>query len=77
MDSTPDPAANPATANSILTTDPYPSFNAISLTRLRDFLTALAAEGIYANLNLHVGYTFRPPSTNIPVLPGQSIPVAE
>ncbi len=74
MDSTLDPAASPSNANGILTDGPYPTFNEISVTRLRDFLTALAAEGIYADLNLHVGYLFRPSIDRIPALPGQPIP---
>ena len=58
MDSSPD--SNPINAGSILTTDPYPTLNPVSVARLRMFLDALKAEGIYADLNLHVGYTFRP-----------------
>lgn len=72
MDSQPD--SNPANANSVLTTGPYPSFNDVAIQRLRGFLTALAAEGIYADLNLHVGYQFRPAIDQIPALSGQSIP---
>jgi hypothetical protein len=48
MDSQLDPASNPSTANGILTDGPYPTFNEISVERLREFLTALTAEGIYA-----------------------------
>ncbi|MCS7024508.1 MAG: hypothetical protein NZV14_06885 [Bryobacteraceae bacterium] len=77
MDTQPD--ANPANAASLLTTGPYPSFNPHSLERLRRFLTALAAEGIYVNLNLHVGYQFRPQIDGVPVLtpsiPTQSKPL--
>src|SRR5437899_5780517 len=74
MDSTQDPAARPDTANGILLDGPYPTFNPVSIQRLRGFLTALAAEGVYADLNLHVGYTFRPAVDQIPALPGQAIP---
>ena len=74
MDSTLDPAGSPSNANGILVDGPYPTFNEVSIQRLRDFLTALGAEGIYANLNLHVGYQFRPAIDGIPSLPGQSIP---
>src|SRR6266487_5438346 len=68
MDSTPD--SNPDNAGSILTTAPYPALNPIATSRLRSFLTALAAEGIYCDLNLHVGYTFRPSVDQVPALPG-------
>jgi hypothetical protein len=67
MDTSPD--RNPAEARSILTTDPYPTLNPVAITRLRAFLNALKAEGIYADLNLHVGYTFRPTVDNVPSLP--------
>ncbi len=70
MDSQPD--SNPANANSLLTTGPYPTFNETALARLRNFLLALKSEGIYANLNLHVGYTFRPSIDNIPTLPSNA-----
>ena len=74
MDSSPDPVNNPNNAGSTLLDSVYPTFNEVSIQRLRDFLTALAAEGIYADLNLHVGYQFRPSVDQIPALPGQSIP---
>lgn len=67
MDSSPD--SNPANANSILTNGPYPTFNDISIARLRAFLNALRSEGIYANINLHVGYVFRPTVDGVPELP--------
>jgi hypothetical protein len=73
MDTSPD--ADPANARSILTTGPYPTLNPISIARLRRFLDALKAEGIYINLNLHVGYVFRPDVDNIPAMPeGRPIP---
>jgi hypothetical protein len=69
MDSSPDARAE--NANSILlSTGPYPTFNPVALRRLRVFLDALKAEGVYANLNLHVGYTFRPGVDGAPALPG-------
>ena len=64
MDTSPD--ADPSTCRSILTTGPYPTFNPIAMARLRAFLNALKAEGIYVNLNLHVGYLFRPDVDQVP-----------
>src|SRR5216684_1684723 len=74
MDSTLDPASSPSNANGILTTGPYPTFNDVSVQRLRDFLDALAIEGIYADVNLHVGYQFRPDVDQVPALPNQAMP---
>jgi hypothetical protein len=74
MDSTQDPSNSPSNANGILVDGPYPAFNEVSVSRLRDFLTALAAEGIYADLNLHVGYQFRPGVDQVPALPNGPIP---
>ena len=76
MDSSPD--RNPSDARSLLTTGPYPTLNPVSVERLRTFLDALKAEGIYVDLNLHVGYTFRPAIDNMPALdkfPTQSKPL--
>ncbi|MFB3828716.1 MAG: hypothetical protein ACE15B_18250 [Bryobacteraceae bacterium] len=67
MDSQPD--SNPANAGSLLTTGPYPTLNAVAVERLRGFLDALSAEGIYCNLNLKVGYTFRPSVDGVPAMP--------
>ena len=73
MDSSPD--RNPSEARSLLTTGPYPTLNPVSVKRLRALLDAFQAEGIYVNLNLHVGYTFRPAVDQVPGLPeGQPIP---
>jgi hypothetical protein len=74
MDSWPD--TNPSSANSILlATGPYPTLNSTSVVRLRAFLDELKKEGIYADLNLHVGYQFRPTIDEIPALPdGQAFP---
>src|SRR5215831_17795985 len=74
MDTSLDPVSSPSNANGILTAGPYPTFNDISVQRLRDFLDALAIEGIYADLNLHVGYQFRPLVDQVPVLPNQAMP---
>jgi hypothetical protein len=68
MDSSPD--RNPQDARSTLTTGPYPTLNQVSIARLRTFLDALKAEGIYVNLNLHVGYEFRPDIDHVPAVPG-------
>lgn len=73
MDSQPDAVA--ANARSLLTTGPYPTLNPQSVPLLRGFLDALRAEGIYANLNLHVGYTFRPAVDGVPAVPpGETFP---
>ena len=77
MDTSPD--ADPSNARSILTTAPYPTLNPVAVERLRALLDALREEGIYVNLNLHVGYAFRPgvdpvPDPGFPV-PNQSKPV--
>ncbi|MGA2183667.1 MAG: hypothetical protein ABSH47_11615 [Bryobacteraceae bacterium] len=70
MDSEPDPVGDNSEFNSTLTVAPYPSFNDNGLQRLRAFLTALANEGVYVDLNLHVGYPFRPNVDQVPTLPG-------
>jgi hypothetical protein len=68
MDSSPD--RDPENAASILTRGPYPTLNPVSVRRLRAFLTALRAEGIYVNVNLKVGYVFRPEVDHVPAMPG-------
>lgn len=75
MDSQPD--SNPNNAGSLLTTGPYPSLNQVAVARLRGLLDALKAEGIYANLNLKVGYVFRPGADGVPsaAIPAQSKPL--
>jgi hypothetical protein len=68
----------PENAGSLLTTDPYPSLNPIAVMRLRRFIDALRQEGIYVNLNLKVGYLFRPAVDRIPAVtpfPDQSKPL--
>lgn len=71
MDTSPD--ADPSNARSILTTGPYPTLNPVAVERLRALLDALRDEGIYVNLNLHVGYAFRPGIDPVPD-PGYPIP---
>jgi len=79
MDSWPD--QRPEDANSLLTTGPFPTLNQLTVRRMRAFLDALKAEGIYANLNLHVGYEFRPSIDQVPawsssrLMPEQSKPM--
>jgi hypothetical protein len=76
MDSSPD--SDPNNAGSLLTTGPYPALSPVAVARLREFLDALKAEGIYVNLNLHVGYEFRPSVDRVPALldfPKQSKPL--
>lgn len=76
MDSQPD--NDPSNAGSTLTRDPYPTLNPAAVARLRTFLDALKAEGIYVNVNLHVGYQFRPSVDQLPAhpaFPNQSKPL--
>ena len=68
MDSQPD--SRPENAGSLLTTGRYPTLNTVAVARLRAFLDALKAEGIWANLNLKVGYVFRPSVDGVPALAG-------
>ncbi len=68
MDSQPD--SRPENAGSLLTTGRYPTLNPVAVARLRAFLDALKAEGVWANLNLKVGYVFRPAVDGVPALPG-------
>jgi hypothetical protein len=73
------PDSNPANAASILTTGPYPTINPFAAERLRAFLDAMRAEGVYVNLNLKVGYEFRPAVDRVPAysgtFPNQSKPL--
>lgn len=66
MDSRPGIQDNPP--RSLLTPGPYPSFSQPALSRLRNFIEALRQQGIYVNLNLHVGYRFRPDVDQLPPL---------
>lgn len=63
------PDRRPEDAGSTLTLGPYPTLNPVSIARMRNFLTALKAEGIYVNLNLHIGYEFRPDIDHVPAMP--------
>lgn len=67
MDSQPD--SHPENAGSTLTRAPYPTLNPVAIRRLRTLLDALKAEGIYVNVNLHVGYQFRPAVDGVPAHP--------
>ncbi|MFU1910231.1 capsular biosynthesis protein [Bordetella hinzii] len=64
------PSDYPDAPISILTPGPFPSFSQPAVARLRGLIQALAAEGIYVNLNLHVGYRFRPGVDDLPALDG-------
>ena len=69
------PDRQPEKADSFLTTGPYPTLNPIAIARMRNFLNALKAEGIYVDLNLHIGYEFRPDVDHVPAMPnGAKIP---
>jgi len=70
MDTMPGLEDNPP--RSVLTPGPYPSFNQEALTRLRTFINALKQQGIYVDLNLHVGYRFRPAVDQLPALDGNA-----
>ncbi len=63
------PDRRPEDASSTLTRGPYPTLNLVSIARMRNFLNALKAEGIYVNLNLHIGYEFRPDVDRVPAMP--------
>ena len=67
LDSKPD--RRPEDATSTLTLGPYPTLNPVAIARLRNFLNAFKAEGIYVDLNLHIGYEFRPEVDHVPALP--------
>ncbi|MEB0138467.1 MULTISPECIES: hypothetical protein [unclassified Undibacterium] len=61
----------------ILGSGAFPSFNPVALSRLRGLIDALKQEGLYVNLNLHVGYTFRYAVDQVtPLPPGSSMPFA-
>ncbi len=61
--------------NGILGTGPYPTFNDEAVKRLKTLVAALAEEGLYINLNLRVGYRFRPAIDGLPPLDdGQDTP---
>ncbi len=70
MDTSPGTQDNPP--RSLLTPGPYPSFNQTALARLRNFINVLKQQGIYVDLNLHVGYRFRPAVDQLPPLDGKA-----
>lgn len=70
LDTSPGIENNPP--RSILTTGPYPSLNQTAVARLRNFISILKQQGIYINLNLHVGYRFRPAVDQLPPLDGNA-----
>lgn len=55
---------------SVLSSGPYPSFNPVAVQRLRRLIQAFSQEGIYVNLNLHVGYRFRASVDGLPAVDG-------
>ncbi|MCW5299726.1 capsular biosynthesis protein [Herbaspirillum lusitanum] len=70
MDTSPGTQDNPP--RSLLTPGPYPTFNPVAVSRLRNFIDALKQQGIYVDLNLHVGYRFRPAVDQLPPLDGKT-----
>ena len=68
MDTFPDTRANPP--RSVLLPGPFPTFNPDALMRLRHLIGVLAAEGLYVDLNLRVGYRFRPGIDQVPPMDG-------
>ena len=61
----------------LLTSAAFPSFNVSALQRLSTFINALKEEGLYINLNLHVGYKFRPALDQVtPMNSGETMPFA-
>ena len=68
MDTFPDTRSNPP--RSILTPGPFPTFNPEAVSRLRRLIEVLAAEGLYVDLNLRVGYRFRPAVDQVPEMDG-------
>ncbi len=55
---------------SVLSSGAFPSFNEEAIRRLRALILALKQEGLYINLNLHVGYRFRPATDQVASLSG-------
>lgn len=66
---------------SVLTQGAYPSLHTGAVARLKHFIGELKAQGLYVNLNLMVGYVFRPTADGVPALdpqgtaPGYGSPV--
>jgi hypothetical protein len=72
LDTVPD--QEPQAAGSLLTAAPYPTLNPVAVKALRGFIDALKRHGVYVNLNLHVGYQFRPEIDGVPALPDGTFP---
>lgn len=53
-------SSNAGAPNGLLESGPFPRLNLDAVDRLRNFLEQLRRNGIYADLNLHVVYQFRP-----------------
>lgn len=62
------PGNETSSPRSVLASGPYPTFNTEAIHRLKAFIRALAAQGIYVNLNLRVGYRVRPEIDGMPAL---------
>ncbi|MGE4335173.1 MAG: capsular biosynthesis protein [Pigmentiphaga sp.] len=58
--------SNQSPPSSILKPGPYPDFNEDAVRRLKNLIQALVNEGLYINLNLRVGYVFRPGTDAVP-----------
>ena len=69
------PTSDPDIFRSTLTTGPYPSFHDGALNRLKEFIGVLKREGLYVNLNLMVGYQFRPKEDRVPALDDKQEPL--
>jgi hypothetical protein len=63
------PDTDPSQAHSILLDKPFPTLNPVAIRHLKFFLDQLRIAGIYVDLNLHVGYTFKPGQDGVPALP--------
>lgn len=55
--------------NGLLTSGPFPTLDEQAVGRLRNFLERLRENGIYADINLHVSYQFRPAMDHTQALP--------
>ncbi|GAB4090017.1 capsular biosynthesis protein [Hydrogenophaga soli] len=62
------PTSDPAVFRSTLTEAAYPSLHAGAVARLKTFIDELKQQGLYINLNLMVGYAFRPQIDGVPAL---------
>lgn len=69
------PGESVSQPRSVLSSGAFPSFNDEAIRRLRALISALRDEGIYVNLNLHVGYQFRPATDQVSNLaPAEEMP---